>query len=164
MLIRKSAPHPLLRKTARGGRKIATMYANTSAYRFVIRRYSWHWKNYRILDHPAFFIVSGVRLVDTFIYGVEERLFMMGGCLSHSWPCFNILPRSSVILSRGLTHESLGFISGSIHRADSRGSVKEWLKRTEEDAVAILTEFDSVSFSLSWFFRREFFTYGRVCE
>jgi len=31
MLMRKSAPQPLFRKTARGGMKIATRYANTSA-------------------------------------------------------------------------------------------------------------------------------------
>jgi len=30
ILMKKSAAHPLLRKTARGGRKIAMMYANTS--------------------------------------------------------------------------------------------------------------------------------------
>jgi len=30
MLIRKSALHPVLRKTARGGRKMATRYAKTS--------------------------------------------------------------------------------------------------------------------------------------
>jgi hypothetical protein len=37
MLMMKSAPHPVLRKTAMGGMKIAIMYSITVAFGYIVR-------------------------------------------------------------------------------------------------------------------------------